>query len=133
MTRLLSENIGTTLYFAFIEVERSFEPLSQTDSRLPPKQGPSLRNVRAPTSGIILRQGFESQFALRSSYLKHRLRAFKYCELVRIANVYRHVLAGARETPNSFNQVIDVAEAARLAAVSIHGKRTRCVFMRWER
>jgi len=39
------------------------------------------------------------------------------------ADVHRHVFGGAREAQDSLNEVVDVAEAAGLAALSVDGER----------
>src|SRR5262249_26320612 len=54
----------------------------------------------------------------------HALRKFQNRNLIRIADVYRKMLAGKHQAIDPFNQIGNVAEAACLLSVSVDRYRT---------
>ena len=95
-----AQNLRLVGFFrdGFLEVvERQAEAGFQIDLRFPSQQLSRFGDVGTALLGIILRQRFIANSALRSRHLQHQLRTFQNRELVRIADVHRHVLVRFRQ------------------------------------
>src|SRR6202158_5124287 len=103
-------------------VERLAQAGFEIDFWLPSQQLPGLADVGAALFGIILRQWFIANRALRSRYFQNHLRAFQNSKFVGIADVHRKMFVGFREAHEAVDLVTDVTEAARLIAVAVDGE-----------
>src|SRR5438105_9873419 len=60
--------------------------------------------------------------AFGTGHGEYFLRAFHDCELGRVADVYRQMLARSPQSQDAINLVANITKAARLAAIAIDGK-----------
>src|SRR5262245_38668582 len=94
--------------------DRPAQPFLEPDLRLPAEDLARSGDVRLPDLRIVLGQRLEDDLALRPRDPHHHLGELEQRELVRIADVDRHVLVAVREQIEAADQIVDVAEAARL-------------------
>src|SRR5947209_3727624 len=90
------------------------EPLLELDLGFPAEHLLRARDVGLPLLRIVDRQRLEDDLARRAGDLELLLRQLEQRELLRVADVHRHVLAALREQDEPADQVVDVAEAPRL-------------------
>src|SRR5262245_9520862 len=95
----------------------------EVDLRLPAEQLLGARDVRLADQWVVDRQGLEDDLARRLRDPKYRLGELEDRELARVAEVDREVLLSDREQVEAADQVVDVAEAPRLRAVTEDRKR----------
>src|SRR5438067_6861280 len=94
----------------------------ELDLRLPVEQLASTSDVRLPNLWIVDGQRLVHDLALRSGDANHRLGKLVERELRRVAEIHRQVLAGLGQQHQSADQIVDVAEATGLTAVSEHSE-----------
>src|SRR4051794_26657143 len=87
----LLRGYGRFGYGVFEVVERQLQSLLQLNLGFPSEQTLCFRDIRTPLLGIVLRDWFVLDLALRSDYFEHAFRALQDCELVWIADVGRQV------------------------------------------
>jgi hypothetical protein len=105
-------------------LDRALKTLAQRHLRRPAEQLLSQRDVRPALLGIVDRQRLVHDLRARSRQLLHGLRQFEQRELIGIADVHRVVMPGLRQRDDAADEVADVAERARLAAIAEHRQRS---------
>src|SRR5581483_11294946 len=99
------------------------EALFETDLRLPAEQLFRPGDVRAALLRVVDRQRLEDDLAARPRQALDRLRQLEQRALLGVADVDGQVLVALREQHDAADQVVDVAEAARLRAVAVDRER----------
>src|ERR1700677_1958307 len=104
-------------------VDRALEPFPQRDLRRPSEQLARELGVGLALLGVIDRQRLVDDLRRRARQLFHDLGQLQQRELIRVADVHGIVIPGLSERNHSPDEVADVAEGPRLAAVAEHGYR----------
>src|SRR5260221_2752444 len=104
-------------------LDRPAQAVVELDRRLPAEQIAGAADVGLALLRVVDRQLLVDDLRARLGHLDHGLGQLQQRELVRIADVDRHVHVGLGEGDDSPDQVVDVTEAARLAAVPEDGQR----------
>src|SRR5918995_5311610 len=99
------------------------QPLVETHLGLPPEYLLRPSDVGLAHLRIVDGQRLEDDLAAAAPHLEHLLCELEQRELVWIADVHRQMLAALDERDQAADQVVDVAEAARLGAVTEDGER----------
>src|SRR5216683_2302498 len=111
---------GGFLCYCFLEIiQRHSEAGFELNCWFPAEKLPSFRDVGTALFGIVLREWFVTDLAFRSCHFYYVLRAFENGEFVWIADVYRQMFRGFRETKEAVDLVADIAEATGLAAIAV--------------
>src|SRR5204863_5145333 len=97
--------------------ERSALTVLERDRGLPAEHGACTRDVRLAHLRVVDGERLEDDLALRSGRLDHPLGELEERVLRRVADVHRQVLSALDEEVEAADQVVDIAEAARLRAV----------------
>src|SRR5919201_4339140 len=105
-----------TYRLATVGGQHAAQTLLELDLGLPAEHLARARDVRLPYLGIVHRQRLVDDLALRASDPEDGLRELEDGELVRVAEVDRQMLTALGEEDDASDQVVDVAEAARLRA-----------------
>src|SRR4051794_2615465 len=105
-------------------VDRALEAVAQLDGRRPPEQVASPRDVGPALLGVVGRQRLVDDLRARAGHVDHGLGEFEQRELVGVPDVHRIVLTGLGQGDDPADEIVDVAERPRLAAVAEHGDRT---------
>src|SRR5262245_32609051 len=103
--------------------DRAAQPVLEIDLGLPAEELLRSRDLRLADLRVVDRQRLEDDLARRAGHSKDRLRQLEQGFLVGIAEVDRQVLARLGEQYEAADQVVDVAEAARLRPVAEDGER----------
>src|ERR1700691_5802133 len=98
-------------------IERQLEALAESDLWFPPEKGSGLGDVRATLHRIVYRQRLVANIAVRAGDGHNLARTVLDAPLHRVTNVHRKMLMGTREEKNASDQIGDIAEASRLAAI----------------
>ncbi len=96
----------------------------EIDFRFPAKDTFGLGDIGLTTGRIVLRQGVELEGACGAKKALDSLGKLKQSDLVGIAEVDRLALIGEQQSIQAIDEIVDVAEAARLRAVAVHRERT---------
>src|SRR5919109_2264434 len=94
------------------------EPLLKFDLWFPAKNLLGPGDVGLSCLWIVHGQRLVDDLASRPCYPEHGFRKLENRELVRVSQVHREVLLAHREQVHASDEVVDVAEAARLRAVA---------------
>src|SRR5918993_5701973 len=94
------------------------QPLVETHLGLPPEYLLCPRDVGLADLGIVDRQRLVDDLAAAAPHLEHLLGQLEQGELLRVADVHGQMLAALGEGDQPPDQVVHVAEAARLRAVA---------------
>src|SRR6266540_2448759 len=103
--------------------EHAPQALLQRDLRLPAEDLLRARDVRLALLRVVHRQGLVDDLARRARHAQHEIGELEQRELLRVAEVDRQVLARLREQDQAADQVVDVAEGARLLTRAVHRQR----------
>ena len=104
-------------------LDRPAQAVDQLDRRFPAEQVAGAADVGAALLRIVGRQRLVDDLRARVGHLDHGLGQLQQGELVRVADVDRRVDVGLGEGDDAADQVVDVTEAAGLAAVAEDGQR----------
>src|SRR4051812_6723333 len=120
-TRLaaVAQTLLDTDGLASVGREHATEPFLEVDLGLPPEHLTGSRDVGLTDLRIVDRQRLEDNLARRPGHLDDVLREVEDRELPRVAEVDREMLAALGEQHEPADQIVDVAEAPRLRAVSV--------------
>src|SRR5581483_11596126 len=100
------------------------QPFLEIDLRLPAEHLAGARDVRPAYLRIVDGERFKDDLARGGRDLDHGLGELEHRHLViGVAEVHRQVLAAERKEAQPADQVIDVAERARLRPVAVDGQR----------
>src|SRR4051795_6362297 len=99
------------------------QPLFQLNLGLPAEQLARAGDVRLPDLRVVHRQSLVHELALRAGDPEDDLGELVECELGGVADVHGQMLTGLRERNEPTDEVVDVAEAPGLGAVSEHSQR----------
>src|SRR5215218_1579203 len=103
--------------------EHAAKAVLELDLGLPTEQLAGACDVGLTHLRIVDWQRREHDLARRPGHTEHHLRQLEQRVLLRVAEVDRVVLAALREQVEAADEVVDVAEAARLRAVAEHRQR----------
>ena len=90
--------------------------------RLPSKYSTGDGDVGLALGGIVLGQFVPDNFRGRTSGFEHYLGQFEHGEFDGIADVHGSAVLGPEQAVDSGDEIVDVAEAAGLGAVAVHGE-----------
>ena len=99
------------------------EAVVERDLRLPAEQLAGARDVGLALLRVVGRQRLVDDLAAAAPDLDHLLGQLEQGELLRVADVHRHVLAALGQQDQPADQVVDVTEAPRLRSVAEDGER----------
>ena len=102
---------------------RRLQSLFQLHQWLPFQLLPRQGNIRLTLFGIISWQWLMNELRAGARQLLHLLRQLDHAELTGVAEVHRagDGVVAVHQAHEAFDQVIDVAEGARLGAVAVEG------------
>jgi hypothetical protein len=99
--------------------ERELQAAAKADGRLPLEDRSCPGNIGTPLRGIVLRKRFVANPAAGPGDEENFTGAPQNVPLFRVADVDGKMFLGAGKAENAVDQIGDVAETARLAAVAI--------------
>ena len=99
-------------------VDRLAQAVFERYLRLPAQQLLGPGDVGLADLGVVDGERLKDDLRARAGHLDHLLRQLQQRHLVRVADVDRQVRVGLHQRDQPLDQVVDVTEAARLAAVA---------------
>src|SRR5262245_14651364 len=107
-----------------LEIRKSpFQPVVPVDARLPAEQSAGARDVGLAYLRIVLRQRPIVEDALAAGQGEDLLGEFEDGHLAGVAEVDRLVKVGVEQADDALDEIVHVAEGARLRAVAVDGQR----------
>src|SRR5262245_41226363 len=104
-------------------IQRDAQALRARYLPLPAQEVARPADVRLADLGVVLRQRAELDRAAGAREGANLLGELQNRHLVRVAEIHRLVEVGLEQTPDSLDEVADVAEAACLRAVAVDRQR----------
>ena len=104
-------------------LDRATEAVLDPDLRLPAQHLAGPGDDRAAPGRVIDRQGQVLHRRVRAGHPEHQPREVSDGELLWVAQVHRAVLGAVDHAHDAADEVIDIAETTRLAAVAINSQR----------
>src|SRR5680860_143817 len=98
------------------------EPLLEGDLWLPAHSGASKGDVGTANLGVVHRSVGEHNLGVTARQRCNHLCELTNGDLTRVAEIHRSGNIGMNETPDSFDEVVDVAQRPSLLAVAVHGQ-----------